>query len=55
MMLDILATNRTAVLRSAQVFRAGFDLLVSLVDAGPEDELAEALAQSRNERRRMFS
>ena len=54
MMLDILTTNRQAVLRSASVFRERFDRLVRLIDAGAEDELADALSHSRNERRRMF-
>ena len=54
MMLDILATNRTAILRSASVFRDRFDHLVSLIDTWSEDALAEVLSHSRNERRRMF-
>ena len=54
MMLDILATNRTAVLRSAKAFRNGFDRLVELIETGAEDELVEMLTRSREERRRMF-
>ena len=54
MMLDILATNRIAVLRSAKAFRNGFDRLVELIETGAEDELVEMLTRSREERRRMF-
>ena len=54
MMLDILATNRTAVLRSATVFRDQFDRLVRLIETGAEDELVEILTRSREERRSMY-
>ena len=54
MMLDILTTNRAAVLRSATAFRERFDRLVDLIETGAEDELVEILTRSREERRRMF-
>jgi len=54
MMLDILTTNRTAVLRSAKAFRNGFDRLVELIETGAEDELVETLTRSCEERKRMF-
>jgi len=54
MMLDILGTNREAVLRSASVFRERFDRLVELIGAGAEEELEAALTGCRDERRRMF-
>lgn len=54
MMLDILTTNRAAVLRSATAFRERFDQLVDLIETGAEDELVEILTRSREERRRMF-
>ena len=53
-MLDILATNREAVLRSAAVFRERFDRLVSLLEADEEDALEAVLTACREERRRMF-
>lgn len=54
MMLDILMTNRDAVLRSADVFRDRFDRLVGMIEAEAEDALAEILTYSREERRRMY-
>jgi len=54
MMLDILSTNRDAVIRSAEAFRERFDRLVGLVAAGTEDELDRLLAECREIRRRMF-
>ena len=54
MMLDILATNRTAVLESATAFRRQFDRLIEMIKAGAEAELAEALSRCREERRRMY-
>jgi len=54
MMLDILTTNRAAVLRSAATFREQFDRLVELIESGAEDELSEVLSGCREERRRMF-
>ena len=54
MMLDILATNREAVLRSAAVFRKRFDRLVNLIETGEEDALGTVLTACREERRRMF-
>lgn len=54
MMLDILGTNREAVLESAAVFRERFDRLIDLIDANAEQELETVLTGCRNERGRMF-
>jgi prephenate dehydrogenase len=54
MMIDILETNREAVLRSAAVFRERFDRLVGLIEADAEEELEGVLSGCRDERRRMF-
>ena len=54
MMLDILTTNRAAVLRSAKAFRDRFNRLVELIETAEEDELVEILTRSREERKRMF-
>ncbi len=54
MMLDILATNRDAVLRSADVFRDRFNRLVGMIEAEAEDALVATLTFSREERRRMY-
>lgn len=53
-MLDILMTNRDAILRSATAFRARFNCLVELIEAGEEDRLALLLANCREERKRMY-
>jgi len=54
MMLDILVTNREAVLQSAVTFRERFDRLIALIESGVEDELEAVLSRCRDERRRMF-
>ncbi len=54
MMLDILGTNRAAVLESAAAFRAAFDHLVDLIETGSEDVIEALLTQARTERRRMY-
>lgn len=54
MMLDILTTNRDAVLNSASVFRDKLDQLTSLISAQDESELTAILSDSRIERQRMF-
>lgn len=54
MMLDILMTNRTAVLESAHAFRDRFDRLVALIGEGSEERLAAALTACREARRRMY-
>jgi len=54
MMLDILVTNRHAVLEAVGVFREKLDQLTGLLMAEDEDGLMAVLASSRDERRRMF-
>jgi len=54
MMVDILITNRDAVLRSAGVFRERLEQLMQSIEACAEDALTEQLTHSRDERRRMF-
>jgi prephenate dehydrogenase len=54
MMLDILATNRDAVLKSASVFRDKLDQLTSYITVQDEDGLRDLLTDSRVERQRMF-
>ena len=54
MMLDILSTNRRAVLNAASVFRDKLDQLTELIEAEDDDGLEAILTSSRAERRRMF-
>lgn len=54
MMLDILATNRSAVLDAANAFRNNFDQLAALLESEDEAGLSNVLTSCRNERRRMF-
>jgi len=54
MMLDILVTNRDAVLAAASVFRDKLDELTRLLAAEDEPALRDLLVASRTERRRMF-
>jgi len=54
MMLDILDTNRQAVLHSATVFRDQLDRITSLIAAQDEPGLTAILSDSRIERQRMF-
>ncbi len=54
MMLDILSTNRQAVLEAAAAFRNAFDELVGLVSEADELRLRTALSASQDERKRMF-
>lgn len=54
MMLDILLTNRKAVLEAASAFRTVFDELVGLTGDASEAPLRASLRASRKERRRMF-
>ena len=54
MMLDILTTNRSAVLRSARAFRERFDRLVGMIESGEDQALKAVLTRSRDERRRMY-
>ena len=54
MMLDILSTNRAAVLQSAAAFRSQLDRLVHLIASGGEQPLAAFLEECRSERRRMY-
>lgn len=54
MMLDILLTNRKAVLETAGVYRRVFDELVALVNDAEEAPLRATLRSSRRKRKRMF-
>ena len=54
MMLDILTTNRRAVLDAAATFRDKLENLTGLLEDEDEDGLRTLLAFSRSERRRMF-
>jgi prephenate dehydrogenase len=54
MMLDILSTNRDAVMESAAAFRKAFDHLVRLMETGSEEDVEAVLTHARAERRRMF-
>jgi len=54
MMLDILLTNREAVLEAASTFRTVFDELIGLTSDASEAPLRASLKASRKERRRMF-
>lgn len=54
MMLDILFTNRQAVIEAADAFRNAFDELVGLVSNADELLLRTALSASQDERKRMF-
>ncbi len=54
MMLDILLTNRDAVVEAAGVFRDALDELVGLISETNEIPLRAVLTGSRNERKRMF-
>ena len=50
MFLDILMTNRTAVLEQIDGFAAHLDELRHLIDAAGEDALRQKLEQSREAR-----
>ena len=54
MMLDILMTNREAVLQSAAAFQGQLGTLARLLEAGDEEALRTNLAAIRSERMRMF-
>jgi prephenate dehydrogenase len=54
MMLDILMTNREAVLQSVEAFQGQLEVLAGLVAAGDEQALRATLSAIRGERMRMF-
>ena len=54
MMLDILTTNREAILNSASIFRDKLDQLTSLISTQDDAGLTALLSDSRTERQRMF-
>jgi prephenate dehydrogenase len=54
MMLDILLTNPTEVLRAVDTFQAQLQNLADLIKAGDEDGLSTALDATRETRLRMF-
>jgi prephenate dehydrogenase len=54
MMLDILMTNREAVLQSVEAFQGQLEVLAGLVAAGDEQALRATLGAIRGERMRMF-
>jgi prephenate dehydrogenase len=54
MMMDILLTNRAAVLRALTAYRAEFDRLADLIERGDADILRAALAPAQSQRAGMF-
>ena len=54
MMMDILLTNRTAILQSLKDYRAELDGLVSLLESGDEDGLRAALEPAQQKRAQLF-
>ena len=54
MMVDILMTNQEEVVKAARVCQTKLEQLVSLVEAGDEDGLREALSYIRETRREMY-
>ena len=49
MMLDILMTNKTAVLQQLQRYQAEITAITQLLEAGDEEELAAWLAETQQE------
>ena len=54
MMIDILFTNRTAILQSLKDYRAELEGLVSLLESGDEDGLRAALEPAQQKRAQLF-
>ena len=54
MMIDILLTNRTAIIHSLKDYRAELDGLVSLLESGDEDRLRTALEPAQQKRAQLF-
>jgi len=54
MMIDILFTNRTAILQSLKDYRAELEGLVSLLESGDEDRLRTALEPAQQKRAQLF-
>jgi prephenate dehydrogenase len=54
MMLDILLTNREAVLEALKLYRTEMDALTALVESGDEAALRAALTPSQQKRSQMF-
>jgi prephenate dehydrogenase len=54
MMIDILLTNRTAILDSLAQYRAELDALIQLIDSADPEALRAALAPTRSHRARLF-
>ena len=54
MMLDILLTNPTEVLKAVDTFQVQLQNLADLIEAGDEDGLRSALCATRQTRLRMF-
>jgi prephenate dehydrogenase len=54
MMLDILLTNRTEVLRAVHTYQAQLQALAHLLEDGDEQDLGRALARLRDKRKEMF-
>jgi prephenate dehydrogenase len=53
-MMDILLTNRIAILQSLKDYRAELDDLVSLLESGDEDRLRTALEPAQQKRAQLF-
>jgi prephenate dehydrogenase len=54
MMMDILLTNRAAILESLRKYRAELDGLVSLLESGDENGLRAALEPAQQKRAQLF-
>jgi prephenate dehydrogenase len=54
MMMDILFTNRKAILDSLKDYRVELDTLAALLESGDEEELRTALAPSQQQRSQLF-
>jgi prephenate dehydrogenase len=54
MMLDILLTNRAAILDALKSYRAELDALTALIEASDEQGLRSALTPAQEQRAKMF-
>jgi prephenate dehydrogenase len=54
MMMDILLTNRKAILDSLRDYRVELDTLAALLESGDEEELRTALAPVQQQRSQLF-
>jgi len=54
MMIDILLTNRPAILDSLSLYRAGLDALIAAIDSADPDALRAVLAPAQTQRAGLF-